>query len=117
MPALKIDRRRDAEEGGDIACAQPLMALDKSAAFVDAMRYHQRIDHRLMLPTDMEKARALGRAKPLVKVAAVHIGADGSQIDGQLPRGMGAVNYGGDAAFHGRARKQARREKSAMTAM
>ena len=39
----------------------------------------------MMLGTHMQKCRALGRAQPLVKVAAVHIGADAARSRGSWP--------------------------------
>ena len=99
--ALEIDRRWHGQKGGDITCAQPFIALDEAAAFVNAVRYHQRIYQRLMLRADVQKARSLWRAEPFVEIAAVHVSANGGQVKGQLSRGVRAVDDGGDAALAG----------------
>ena len=73
-----------------IQSAPRIIAL--GPVFVVAMTDGDVVQLILYLRLGVQKPRALGRAEPLVAIAAVKITAVGGQIQRDLSRGMGPVN-------------------------
>ena len=70
MILLKLDRRRDGQEGRHIARAPPFVLIDKSGSarrdgFISP-RNDKRFDKSLHFGPRIQKARALWRAQPFI---------------------------------------------------
>ncbi len=101
-PAHEPDRRGKREVRRGICGPGPVELRAEprpiGTLVVGAVRDHQGVDPRPEVAADVEHARTLGGAQPLVAIPGPVRGPQRVEVDRQHPGGMGAVHEGIDAA-------------------